>query len=117
MPPKHCVIGRVSWRLDGFVSLDRAAFEGRVETVPLVAAGRRLVVNADAGAGSVAVEVLAADGTPLEGYGAGDCTPLRADEVRHGVTWGARVRLPANRPVRLRFRLHDADLYSYRLLD
>ena len=28
MPPKRCVIGRVSWRLDGFVSLDAGAFEG-----------------------------------------------------------------------------------------
>ena len=46
MPPKQCVIGRVSWRLDGFVSLDAAAFEGQVETVPLATAGGRLVVNA-----------------------------------------------------------------------
>jgi hypothetical protein len=44
-------------------------------------------------------------------------TPLHADAVRHGVIWGARDRLPAGRPVRLRFRLRDADLYSYRLLE
>ena len=90
MPPKRCVIGRVSWRL---------------------------VVNADAGAGSLAVEVLAENGTPLQGYGADDCAPLRADAVRHAVTWGVRDRLPAERPVRLRFRLRDAGLYSYRLLE
>ena len=45
MPPKRCVIGRVSWRLDGFVSLDAAAFEGWVETVPLAPAGRRLLTR------------------------------------------------------------------------
>ncbi len=49
LPPKQCVIGRVSWRLDGFVSLDAGAFEGWVRTVPVAAGGRRLEVNADAG--------------------------------------------------------------------
>ena len=75
LPPKQCVIGRVSWRLDGFVSLDAGAFEGCVRTVPLAGGGRRLEVNADAGAGSVAVAVLAADGTTLDGFGAADCKP------------------------------------------
>ena len=61
--------------------------------------------------------MLAENGTPLQGYGADDRAPLRADAVRHAVTWGVRDRLPTERPVRLRFRLRDAGLYSYRLLE
>ena len=34
-------------------------------------------------------------GGPLPGYGADDCAPLRADAVRHGVTW---ARATASRP-------------------
>jgi hypothetical protein len=115
LPPKQCVIGRVSWRLDGFVSLDAGAFEGWARTVPLEPAGRRLEVNADAAAGSLAVAVLAEDGTPLDGFGAADCMPLRADRVRHGMRWSGGDRLPGGRPVRLQFNLRDADLYSFRL--
>lgn len=63
----------------------------------------------------LAVAVLAEDGTPLDGFGAADCMPLRADRVRHGMRWSGGDRLPGGRPVRLQFNLRDADLYSFRL--
>ena len=109
------MIGRASSRPDGFVSLDAGAFEGWVRTVPLAPARRRLEVNADAAAGSLAVAVLAEDGTPLDGYSAADCMPLRANRMRHGVRWSGCDRLPGGRPVRLQFNLRDTDLYSFRL--
>lgn len=121
LPPKVCAIGRVSWRLDGFVSLDAGPFEGWVRTAPFAADGRRLAVNADLSAGLSAgrlvVEALDGNGAVLDGYGAGDCAPLRADGVRQQVTWGGRERLPAGRPVALRFRLQDGELYGFRLLE
>ena len=74
---------------------------------PIDAAGRKLQVNANAAAGNLTVEAVLEDGRPLPGYAAADCVPLPADQVRHVVRWGERDRLPAERPVSLRFRLRD----------
>ncbi len=117
IPPKMCVIGRASWRLDGFVSLDAGAVDGWVQTPAINAAGRKLQVNANAADGSLTVDAVLEDGQPLQGYAAADCVPLRADAVRHVVRWGERDRLPAERPISLRFRLRDTELYGFRLQD
>ena len=113
MPPKRCSIGRASWRLDGFVSLDAGPSGGTVETVPLKVTGDRLVVNADAADGSLELEILSSAGDPLPGYGRKDCVALHGDEVRHVVHWKEINRLPTGHPVRLRFYLKDARLYSF----
>jgi hypothetical protein len=121
MPPKRISIGRASWRLDGFVSLDAGPLGGVIETVPLQVSRARLEVNANAAAnavavtagGSLEVEVLSAAGEPLPGYGRGDCMACYADEVRHAVRWQGTDRLPTGQPIRLRFYLQDAALYSF----
>ena len=100
--------------------LGSEAREGLIESdlSPLLeAAGRRLQVNADAARGSLSVEVLSTHGDVLDGYAAADCIPLRADAVRHDVSWGERRRLPSDQPVRLRLLFTDTDLYSLRLRD
>ena len=107
-------IGRASWRLDGFVSLD--ADDGVVETVPLRLPDGRLEVNVDASEGSLAVDVLSPDGQVQPGFSAETCTPIRGDHVRHSVRWGDRGLNQAEQPCRLRFRLKGAKLYSFRLL-
>ena len=107
-------IGRASWRLDGFVSLD--ADDGVVETVPLRLPDGRLEVNVDASGGSLAVDVLSPDGQVQPGFSAETCTPIRGDHVRHSVRWGDRGLNQAEQPCRLRFRLKGAKLYSFRLL-
>ena len=86
-----------------------------METVALRPGGDRLFVNADASKGVVSVAVLDADGSPLPGYGEGDCAPLQGAGVRQQVRWKQRDRLPADTPVRLRFSLKNADLFSYRV--
>jgi len=113
LPTKRITIGRAAWRLDGFGSLDAGGKEGTVETVPLQLAGDRLIVNADASKGQLTVEVLDKAGKPLPGYGSKDCVPIRTDAVRHVVRWQSHARLPAGRPLRLRFRLKDAKLYAF----
>jgi len=115
MPPKRIGIGRAAWRLDGFVSLDAGCFGGVVETVPLEVAGDQLEVNVNAAQGSLEVEVLSAAGDPLPGYAGEDCIALHADEVRHVVRWQSTDRLPTSQPLRLRFYLKDAELYSFRI--
>ena len=113
LPKKRITIARAAWGLDGFVSLDAGGDDGMVETVPLVPSGDRLFVNADSSKGELRVEVIDSEGRPVPGYRDHDCTPTRADSVRHHIRWGERAQLPDDRPIRLRFHLRDASLFSY----
>ena len=117
MPPKTIAIGLAKWRLDGFVSLDAGHFGGVVETILLEPrGGGRLEVNVDAAGGSLAVEALSAAGEPLPGYARQDCQAIRTDSVRQTVRWRRLTsNLPAGQPLRLRFHLQDAKLYSFRI--
>jgi len=114
MPPKTISIGLAKWRLDGFVSLDAGHFDGVIETVPLQLSGEGLEVNVDASDGSLAVEVLSAAGEPLPGFTREDCQTVGTDGVRQAVRWSGDARLPVGQPLRLRFYLQDARLYSFR---
>jgi hypothetical protein len=111
---RYKAIGRATWRLDGFVSLDAGATAGVVETVPMATADGDLCINADARGGSIAVEVLGPDGHPQPGFSADDCVPFSGDSVRHPVRWKCRTLADASRPLRLRFVLHRAALYAFR---
>ena len=52
----------------------------------------------------------------LEGYGLDDCDEVYGDSLARTVTWNGSedVSALAGTPVRLRFLLRDADLYSLR---
>jgi hypothetical protein len=52
----------------------------------------------------------------LPGYAAGDCQKIIGNEIRRVVSWGDKANLSdlVGKPVRLRFRIIDADLYSLR---
>jgi len=114
MPPKRISVCLAKWRLDGFASLDAGADEGSVETVTLPAtASGALEVNASAGGGSLAVEVLDANGAVLPGYSARDFVRINSDSIRHVAKWRERALLPSGQPYRLRFVLRQASLYSY----
>jgi hypothetical protein len=62
------------------------------------------------------VELQDANGQPIEDYTLADCSEIIGDEIKRVVTWnnGADVSALAGKPVRLRFRMHDADLFSFR---
>lgn len=86
---------------------------------PLAFAGRRLAVNfATAEGGSLAVEAQGADGKALEGFALADCRPLRGDAIEEAVAWKAAPDLAplAAKPVRLRFALKNADLFSFQFI-
>ena len=107
-------IGMGSLRLDGFVSADAGAAEGVLETKPLAPAGKNLWVNADAKAGSLRVEIADVRGRPLKGFEANQCMPITTDSVRREVRFRSGKSLPASdMPVRLRFHLKNASLYSF----
>lgn len=108
---------RFTIRTDGFTSM-RAPYEGgEFVTKPLVFSGSQLVINAaTSAAGSVQVEIQDIYGQPIQKYTLEDSQPFYGDEIERVVTWRQRSELKSleGMPVRLRFVLRDADLYSFR---
>ena len=74
-------------------------------------------MNAEVKAGGeVVVEVVDAGSlNPLPGWSAGDCQPLCEDHLAGEVRWGSSGTRPplGDTPVRLRFYLRKASLYSF----
>jgi hypothetical protein len=111
---------RYTLRLDGFVSVFAPQSEGEIITKPLIFDGGNLALNLEtAGAGGVSVEIQGVDCNPLPGYTLQECPAIRGDTLRHIVRWdktGGDARPLAGQPVRLRFVLRDADLYSFQFV-
>jgi hypothetical protein len=109
-------VRRFTFRTDGFVSV-RAAKEGTLVTKPLTFAGSKLALNI-VSKGNTRVELQDAAGKPLPGFTLDDCAPVTGDSIEQVVKWKSRADLGklAGRPVRLRFDLKDADLYSLRFV-
>lgn len=108
---------RYTLRLDGFVSVSAGWKGGQLMTRPVVFDGGGLEINfATSAAGSLRVEIQDLDGDPAEGFALSDCAELFGDSVSRRVTWKSEADLSAlaGKPVRLRFELKDADLYSFR---
>jgi len=110
---------RYTLRLDGFVSLRGNARGGEAVTVPLRYTGRQLRLNlATSAAGGVRVELQSPAGEPLPGWTFADCDELFGDTLDRAVTWRGEADLTrwSGQPVRLRFRLRDADLYAWQFV-
>jgi hypothetical protein len=109
---------RYTIRIDGFVSLQAPLAGGECVTKPLTFSGSKLVINfASSAAGSVRVELQDADGKPLNGYRLTDCPEIFGDSLQRTVSWkSSDVSKLAGVPVRLRFVLKDADLYSFQFM-
>ena len=79
--------------------------------------GGELVINySTSAAGSLQVEIQNASGSPMPGFAAAECTTIVGDEIERVVSWksGSDLSRIAGEPVRLRFVMKDADLYSLR---
>ncbi len=110
-------ISRLISRRDGFTSIRGAYTGGEFTTPPVVFAGTRLVINVNTSAtGLVRVELQNETGSPIDGFTADDCDVIHsANEINHPVKFkgGADVSALAGKPVRVRFLLHNADLYAF----
>lgn len=107
-------------RLDGFASLHADAASGELVTKPFTFHGKRLTLNyATSAAGSVQVEIQTADGKPIPGFTAADAPEAFGDKIDAEFAWknGPDVSALAGKPVRLRFVLRDADVYSFRFAE
>jgi hypothetical protein len=113
--PKDMRVRRGALRLDGFVSVNGPYAGGEMVTKPLVFQGSRLVLNyATAAAGSIQVELQDEQGTPIPGFTLADFPETYGDEIEGVAAWKTTsdVSPLAGKPVRLRFVLKDADVYS-----
>jgi len=115
-------IGLARLRRDGFMSIEPAAEEGFLTTKPFKFDGSRLEVNAEAGAGELAVEILTYDNryrtvsvTPADGFTMDDCVGFTGDDVRHTMAWRGGPDLTGlrGRTIQLRFRLRRVKLYAF----
>jgi hypothetical protein len=116
-PDRTSYLQRGTLRLDGFVSVNAPYAGGEFITKPLKFEGRELVINfSTSTVGTVRVELLDAEGSPIEGFTLDDCEEIYGDRIEHVVTWkgGSDVSCLAGKPVRMRFVMNDADLYSIR---
>ncbi len=123
-------LGLAKMRLDGFVSLSANAVRpGIFITRPIISSGNRLVVNARCGTGgSIAAEVVDINDQVLPGFSRSDCDVFTGDATRHVVSWHGCTEIPVQATERpqypdpetgrfrkLRFYMHNADLYSIQL--
>ena len=114
-PEKEQSIALATWRIDGLASLrpKKKKEPGTIETHEFVPEGSKLTVNADVKSGSLAVEVVDADGKVIEGFDKESNLIEEQDSVKLAVRWKTTDALPAGKPIRLRFHLLNGDLYSY----
>lgn len=111
---------RLSLRPWGFASVNAGRRGGEVVTRPLVFAGRTLRLNfSTSAAGSIQAGFRDAAGRLIRGLSPGDMEPLYGDRLDFPVAWkkGAGPGRLAGRPVRLVFRLSDADVFSFRFVE
>ncbi len=108
---------RMTLRLDGFASLHTPYEGGEMVTKPLIFEGRELEINySTSAAGGIRVEIQDIDGRPAPGFSLAESAKIIGDEISRTVVWqkGGDVSRVAGKPVRLRFVMNDADLYSLR---
>lgn len=108
---------RYTLRIDGFVSINAPLSGGELITRPITFDGKELVLNfATSAAGSIRVEIQDKDGRSLPGFTLDDCHEIIGDTLERVVSWkdGSNLSQWAGKPLRWRFALRDADLYSLR---
>jgi hypothetical protein len=111
-----CQLRRFALRTDGFSSVRAPYAGGSLVTKAFTFTGNKLVVNYSTSAvGSLRVEILNEAGKPLPGFTAQDSKEIIGDEIARTVSWGDRAHVNkfVGQPVRLKFMLKDADLYSF----
>lgn len=114
-PSAH--LSRYSMRLDGFVSVEAPYAGGSMTTRLIAFEGNRLEINFETSAyGEIQIEVLDPHGSPYPDFACADSETILGNEISRTVSWknGPDLSPLAGQPIRLRFRMKDANLYSFR---
>ncbi len=112
--PTH-YLERMTFRTDGLAAVHAGYRPGEMVTRPFAFAGRQLALNvSSSAAGGVFVEIQDAAGRPIPGFTLAECGELNTDDLARVVSWkkGSDVSSLAGKPIRLRFRMKDADLFA-----
>ena len=113
-------VRRYVMRTDGVASINAPYAGGQFTTKPLLFRGNRLLINASTSAvGGVRVEILDAAGHAIDRFTGDNVIEFFGDSVEQEVRWdqGPDVSSLGGTPVRLRFLMKDADLYSFRFAE
>lgn len=112
--------GHYVMRYDGFVSVNAGYDTGEFVTRPLRFAGSKLEINySTSAAGALRVEIQDEDGKPIPGFVLAESRAIYGDDISRVVKWGESVDVSAlaGKPIRLRFVMNEADLFSMRFHD
>ena len=112
-PTAH--LKRYSLRLDGFCSIEANYSGGEMISKPLIFKGEELILNfATSAAGFIKVEILDENGSIIKGFELYNSKELIGNEIEKVVSWKTNPNLKKliDRPIRLRFVMKDANLYS-----
>ena len=110
---------RYSLRIDGFSSLHAKSKSATVTTKPLRFTGKELSLNfSTSAAGTILIELLRADATVIPGFSAEESDLLYGDSLDRRATWRGSADLSAvgDEPIRIRFIMSEADIYSLRFV-
>lgn len=109
-------IHRYTLRLDGFVSAQAPYKGGELITKPFRFSGNALEINySTSAAGGILVEILDVNGKPVPGFEMNYCKEIIGNEISRLVKWENGANLSnIDQPIRLKFSIKDADLYSFR---
>ena len=110
-------IRRLSLREDGFVSAASDWVGGELVTRPILFKGDQLELNySTSAAGSIQVAIQDAAGNEVPGHAIANCPEIVGDHIARTVVWQARSGIGdlAGQPVKFRFELKEADLFSFR---
>lgn len=109
---QRCVL-----RIDGFASIHASEVAGELRTHPVRFRGDSLVINySTSAAGEIRVALMTPQGEPIPGFAQSDCLPIVGDEIERTVQWksGKNIGKFQRQPIRLKFYLKEADLFSIR---
>jgi len=109
-----CTTGLAFLRRDGFASIDAGEQEGTLTTRPISFKGAHLFLNADSKAGEIHAEILDQTGNVIEPFTLKNSSAMKSDKTLAELTWqGGDLSKIATKPVRIRFTLKNAKLYSF----
>ena len=125
-PDPNKGIGVAAIQKDRYVGLTAGEEDGQITTHLLALThldGRHadrgvLEVNAQAEGGSVAVELLDANGKVIPGFSRKECIAVTGDQLNHLIRWKNQPTLfpVIGEPVKMRFYLKNATIYGFTVL-